>query len=109
MKLCLISTSTYLTFLLFVSIRKHISIFHYKYDFRFGMLFSLKDLASKLSPPSQGKENLHTIKTNAFTLHHFESISGLVFVLNTDPEIPSKRKYFLLSILFPINYITKQI
>ena len=54
------------------------------------MLFSLKDLASKLSPNTQTKENLHTIKTNAFTLHQFETLSGLVFVINTDPDIPSK-------------------
>lgn len=50
------------------------------------MLFSLKDLASKLSP-IQG-ENLHVIKTNAYTLHHFQSLSGLVFVLNTKADVP---------------------
>lgn len=65
------------------------------------MLFSLKDLASKLSPPSQGKENLHTVKTNSFTLHHFESLSGLVFIINTDPDTPSKGTYML--IIFSIN------
>ena len=54
------------------------------------MLFSLKDLASKLSPNSQTKENLHTIKTNSFTLHQFETLSGIVLVINTDPDIPSK-------------------
>jgi hypothetical protein len=61
------------------------------------MLFSLKDLASKLSPNVQGKDNLHTIKTNSFTLHHFESLSGLVFVLNTDSEVPSKPQNDFLS------------
>jgi hypothetical protein len=54
------------------------------------MLFSLKDLASKLSP-TQG-ENMHVIKTNMFTLHHFQSVSGLMFVLNTKPDIPGKFK-----------------
>eukprot|EP01040_Poterioochromonas_malhamensis_P001553 gene1553-1644_t len=52
----------------------------------FGMLFSLKDLASKLSP-SQG-ENLHVVKTDNFTLHHYQSLSGFVFVINTRPEVP---------------------
>jgi hypothetical protein len=27
------------------------------------------------------------VKTNTFTLHHFESITGMVFVINTDPGI----------------------
>lgn len=48
------------------------------------MLFSLKDLASKLSPTPG--ENLHCVKTNAFTLHHFESMTGLVFILNSDAD-----------------------
>jgi hypothetical protein len=50
------------------------------------MIFSLKDLASKLSP-SQG-ESLHIVKTNTFTLHHFQSLSGFVFVINTKPDVP---------------------
>ena len=50
------------------------------------MLFSLKDVSSKLSP-SQGVDGLHTVKTNTFTLHHFESLTGMMFVLNTAPEI----------------------
>lgn len=52
---------------------------------RFGMLFSLKDLVSKLSP-SPFVEGLHTVKTNSFTLHHFQSVTGMVFVLNSDAE-----------------------
>lgn len=50
------------------------------------MLFSLKDVSSKLSP-SPGVDGLHTVKTNTFTLHHFESLTGMMFVLNTAPEI----------------------
>jgi hypothetical protein len=53
------------------------------------MLFSLKDLSSKLSP-TQSQEGLHTVKTNAFTLHHFESLTGMVFILNTDPGVAGK-------------------
>eukprot|EP01031_Cornospumella_fuschlensis_P009866 gene9866-12108_t len=37
--------------------------------------------------PSSG-EHLHCIKTNTFVLHHFESLSGLVFVLNTKLDVP---------------------
>ena len=50
------------------------------------MLFSLKDLSSKLSPTA-GAEGLHTVKMNTFTLHHFESFTGMMFVLNTAPEV----------------------
>ena len=51
------------------------------------MLFSLKDLSARLSP-SPGTEGLHTVKTNAYTLHHYESLTGMMFVLNTDPDVP---------------------
>jgi hypothetical protein len=62
----------------------------------FGMLFSLKDLASKMSP-AQG-EMLHTIKTDTFTLHHFQSLSGLMLVLNTDADVPGVSIFLLLII-----------
>jgi len=52
----------------------------------FGMLFSLKDLASKLSPTPNTE--IHTVKTNVFALHHFQSLTGMVFVMNTDIDIP---------------------
>jgi hypothetical protein len=51
----------------------------------FGMLYSLKDLAAKMSHHT-GPEGLHTVRTNAYTLHHFQSVTGLSFVLNTDSE-----------------------
>lgn len=53
----------------------------------FGMLYSLKDLAAKLAP-SVGPEGLHTVKTNSYTLHHFESVTGLSFIMNSDPSSP---------------------
>lgn len=59
----------------------------------FGMLFSLKDLTSKLSPDGQGLDHLHTVKTNAFTLHHYQSPSGLMFVLNTHPDVAGELCY----------------
>ena len=61
------------------------------------MLFSLKDLTSKLSPDSQGLDHLHTVKTNGFTLHHYQSPSGLMFVLNSRPEIPGDFFYSLFA------------
>ena len=60
----------------------------------FGMLFSLKDLTNKLSPISSSGEvtpcNLHVIKTKTFCLHHYESTTGLMFVMNSDPALSSQ-------------------
>lgn len=61
------------------------------------MLFSLKDVSSKLSP-TPGIDGLHTVKTNTFTLHHFESLTGMMFVLNTAPEIQGKYAFFVPSV-----------
>ena len=65
------------------------------------MLFSLKDLASKLSP-GPSLEGLHTVKTNAFTLHHFQSLTGMVFVVNSDTDIPGKLLYFSMVLQFDL-------
>jgi hypothetical protein len=52
----------------------------------FGMVFSLKDLAAQMSG-SSGGEGLHTFKTNSYTLHHFVSVTGVTFIMNTDLTI----------------------
>lgn len=53
------------------------------------MLFSLKDFVTKLSPPSTPmQEGIHVVKTNSFTLHHFQTLSNMTFVINTDPNVP---------------------
>jgi hypothetical protein len=56
------------------------------------MLFSLKELTSRLSPSQT--DHLHVMKTSAFTLHHFQSLTGFVFVLNTKPEVPGMAFFF---------------
>lgn len=65
------------------------------------MLFSLKDLTSKLAPTTSngipGNDVIHVVKTNTFTLHHFESLSGMMFVLNTDPNAPGDHCHTSLS------------
>jgi hypothetical protein len=40
--------------------------------------------------PVPNIEGLHTLRTNAFTLHHFQSVTGLVFVANTDADAPGE-------------------
>lgn len=65
----------------------------------FGMLFSLKDLSGKLSPLNAAPGGqpgdavncqLQAVKTKAFTMHHYESTTGLMLVLNADPETASQ-------------------
>jgi hypothetical protein len=51
----------------------------------YGMIFSLKELIGKMkSKGAAAEDGLHCLKTDTFTLHHFETASGLRFVLNTD-------------------------
>ncbi len=53
---------------------------------RFGMLFSLKEVVARFSPT--GSDNLHVMKTSNFILHHFQSLTGFVFVINTKADVP---------------------
>lgn len=58
----------------------------------FGLLFELKTLAAKLSPTDM-KEGLQSFSTNKYTLHHFQTATGLRFVLNTPPsDLRAKRE-----------------
>jgi len=68
----------------------------------FGMLFSLKDFTHKLSPRAESEE-LHVVKTKSFCLHHYESATGLMFVLNSDTETPNQ--YQRLEHLYKNVYI----
>mmetsp|Transcript_19193 Transcript_19193/g.39411 ORF Transcript_19193/g.39411 Transcript_19193/m.39411 type:complete len:227 (-) Transcript_19193:1287-1967(-) len=58
----------------------------------FGMLFSLRELSSSLSP-SEGPGDLQLVKTGASILYNFETVSGLRFVLYTtaDTSIASNK------------------
>ena len=50
-----------------------------------------KELVGKMKSPSAVDDGLHCLKTNKFTLHHYETQSGLRFILNTDPQTPDLR------------------
>lgn len=81
----------------------------------FGMIYSLKDLTSKLTPdlPSNsssgnGSGGLQTVRTNAFSLHHYQSVSGIIFVLNLDPDAPYQSQVFdhIYSTLY-VDYVVR--
>lgn len=55
----------------------------------FGMLFSLRELSSSLSP-EDGPGDLQLVKTGASTLYNYETVSGLRFVLYTTTDTTSK-------------------
>jgi trafficking protein particle complex subunit 1 len=56
----------------------------------FGLLFSLKATVLAMSP-KQATEGLHCYTTATYKLNYFETMTGLKFVLITDPTVPSLR------------------
>lgn len=57
----------------------------------YGMLYSMKKFAMKISPTGY-KDTYFHYRTNKYALHMFESISGLKFVINTSPTATGVRE-----------------
>ena len=49
----------------------------------YGMLFALKELTSQMAPVAS---EFKTMKTNSYILHHFQSPSGVMFIMNSDTD-----------------------
>lgn len=71
----------------------------------FGMLYSLKNIASKLGD-KEARNNLKSLSTGKFRLHLFETASGLRFVIVLDPAIDN-----LQSVLWELysNYYVRNV
>lgn len=70
----------------------------------FGLAFSCQQLAQTLSPSTKGQGDFQCFKTskvrskvngkvqlNGYAMHHYETLHGLRFILNTDADAPSMR------------------
>ena len=51
-----------------------------------GIIYSLKDFMQRVSP-TDCKEPFVSYKTNKVKVHYYETPSGIVFVLTTDPSV----------------------
>ena len=60
-------------------------------DNMLGMVQSLKDFMQRVSPTDY-KEPFVSYKTNKTKVHYYETPSGIVFVLTTDPSVGDIRK-----------------
>jgi len=70
----------------------------------FGMLFSLKDITSSLTPEGSEK-GLHTVRTGGSVLYNFETASGLKFALYTTSMPQSSDK----AVREALNYVYNQL
>ncbi|KAH9509435.1 Trafficking protein particle complex subunit 1 [Bulinus truncatus] len=78
-----------------------------EFKLMYGMLFSIKSFASRLSPTDM-KEGFLNFTTSKYKLHFFETPSGLKLILNTDLSV-GNMKDVLQQIFssFYVEYVVK--
>ncbi|KAK9763712.1 Trafficking protein particle complex subunit BET5 [Basidiobolus ranarum] len=57
----------------------------------YGVILSLRNFANKLSPKQPG-DGFLSYRTNTYKLHYYETLSGLKFVLMSDPGVDNMRE-----------------
>ncbi|KAJ3105570.1 TRAPP subunit bet5 [Phlyctochytrium planicorne] len=57
----------------------------------YGVVFSLRNVVTKLVTGKPSNEGFISYKTNVYKLHYYETLSGMKFVLMTDPDCESMR------------------
>mmetsp|Transcript_37830 Transcript_37830/g.86225 ORF Transcript_37830/g.86225 Transcript_37830/m.86225 type:complete len:147 (+) Transcript_37830:3-443(+) len=78
----------------------------------FGLLFSMEATVTAMRPGgSEGKpptEGLHSYSTSTYKMHYLKTLTGLRFVLITDPAVPSLRECLrqMYSHIY-VEYVTK--
>jgi len=70
----------------------------------YGMLFSIKSFANKLSPDDM-KEGFQSFKTNKYRLNVFETPTQIKFVMNTDTAVTHPIVRDLLQNLYRQIYV----
>ncbi|XP_059145518.1 trafficking protein particle complex subunit 1-like [Physella acuta] len=78
-----------------------------EFKLMYGMIFSIKSFASRLSPIDM-KEGFLNFTTSKYKLHFFETPSGLKFILNTDLNVGGMKDVLhqIFSSLY-VEYVVK--
>ncbi|CAG5122829.1 unnamed protein product [Candidula unifasciata] len=78
-----------------------------EFKLMYGMIFSIKSFASRLSPTDM-KEGFLNFTTSKYKLHFFETPSGLKFIMNTDLSVGGMKDVLhqIFSSLY-VEYIVK--
>lgn len=65
----------------------------------YGMLFAVKEITLQMTLHGESRNvpnsssHLKTLKTDSFVLHHFQSSSGIMFVVNSDLDSPDLQSH----------------